>query len=156
MSGCISRNLKSSDPNWLPKVDRQCLVVCAYNARNRNMARSSENRLESPRCCALILMLNSVSCTQSYLWSSCDARLMYARMIDLTGFYMQWAFKVILWISLRQLIGISRNNIETWSFLKSTSNCMRIHKPAGAYPGLVWGGGGSKSCKCKVTGAIKA
>ena len=38
--------------------------------------------------------LNSVSCTQIYLWSLCDARLMYARMIDLTGFYMLWPFNV--------------------------------------------------------------
>ena len=28
-----------------------------------------------------------------YLSNSCDARLMYARMMDLTEFYMRWAFK---------------------------------------------------------------
>ena len=59
------------------------------------MARSSENGLESARCCALILMLNSVSGTQIYLRGLCDARLMYARMIDLTGFYMRWTFKLL-------------------------------------------------------------
>ena len=46
--------------------------------------------------CALIPMLNSVACTQItkiYLWSSCDARLMYARMVDLTGAYVRRSFK---------------------------------------------------------------
>ena len=51
---------------------------------------------------ALILTLNSVRCTQIYLSSSCDARLMYARMIDLTGFYinMRWAFNLIAFFPL--------------------------------------------------------
>ena len=35
--------------------------------------------------CALILTLNSVGCTQIYLCSSCNVRLMYARMRDLMG-----------------------------------------------------------------------
>ena len=37
-------------------------------AGNRNMkkARSLENSLESARCCSLILMLNSVSCTHLF------------------------------------------------------------------------------------------
>ena len=52
------------------------------------MARASEKRL-----CALILMLNSLGCTQMYLRSSCDARFVYARMIDLTGFCLRCSFK---------------------------------------------------------------
>ena len=35
--------------------------------RNMKVARSSENSLESARCCVLIHMLNLVSCTQNYL-----------------------------------------------------------------------------------------
>ena len=42
--------------------------------------------------CTLILTLNSVGCTRIYLWSSCDARLMYTRMIDLTGCYLRCNF----------------------------------------------------------------
>ena len=95
MNGCISRNLEWKWSRLTPHSWQclPCLVVCAY-ARNRNMkmASSSENGLESARCCALILMLTSVSCTQIYLWSLYDARLMYARMIDLAGFDMRCDF----------------------------------------------------------------
>ena len=67
MNGCISTNLEVNpiDSSQLVVV---VIVVCAY-ARDRymKMAHSSENGLESARCSALILTLNSVGCTQIYL-----------------------------------------------------------------------------------------
>ena len=46
------------------------------------MARASENGLVSAGTAVHSSSLNLVSCTQIYLSSLCDARLMYARMID--------------------------------------------------------------------------
>ena len=44
--------------------------------------------------CALILTLNSVYWIQIHLWSSYDARLMYARRTVLTGCYLGCSFNV--------------------------------------------------------------
>ena len=55
-------------------------------SRDENGSRVGERFRVS---CALNLMLNSVGCTRIYLCSSCGARLMCARMIDLPGFYLQ-------------------------------------------------------------------
>ena len=53
------------------------IVSCAYTGEGKmKMAGVSENGLESALP-ALILTLNSVGCIQIYLWSECDARLMY-------------------------------------------------------------------------------
>ena len=40
--------------------------------------------------CGLVRTVNSVCCTKIYL-EVYDARMMYAMMIDLTGFYLRWA-----------------------------------------------------------------
>ena len=45
--------------------------------------------------CALIHTLNPVCRTKIYLWSSCDARLMDARVMDFVGFYFRWGFMSI-------------------------------------------------------------
>ena len=58
------------------------------------IARSTENGLESARCCALILMLNLVR----FVKPDGDARLMYARnriiLIDLTRIYIWWSHHI--------------------------------------------------------------
>ena len=76
-------------------VGRVCLIwpclhgSCAYaRKRNMKMANSPKNGFGvSWRCSALILVLNSVrgpSCTQ----------MTYARIIDFSGFYKRWDFKI--------------------------------------------------------------
>ena len=60
------RNTKRPGHKWHRLIRRLKRNDDYAYARNRNMkmARSLEFDLESARCCALFLMLNSVSCTQ--------------------------------------------------------------------------------------------
>ena len=76
-----------SGPDLHPIAGR-VLLSCNYAWEGKmKMARALENGLQSALP-AMILTLNSVGCTQIYLWSSCDARLMVFRR-----FYIRWGFK---------------------------------------------------------------
>ena len=89
MNGCISTNLEV--------VPLDCTQLTVYSdlrlrVRGQDEKDSRVGKRFGSGLPALILTLNSVGCAHIYLRSSCDSRLMYARVMECTGFYYWCSF----------------------------------------------------------------